>query len=548
MVPRLGDWCVASLALAGVLGAYAWSLWGSPAFGLLADQAYHLALAEEFERAWRDGDFPPRWAAGANGGRGSVGFVVYPPFFSFLTACWWRLGVSPVEALRLAVLTATAGVFWGVYYLGRGWLSRRRSVLAAATVLLLPGVTFVALSRGMFPNFAALGWVALLLGAGQHALLRRRVWFNAALVVLAAAGLVLTHTLTAYMLAFLLLVVSPLAGKTMGLRGMAGAATLGIAAAGLSCWYWLPLLPAGSYTRVDYLAESHPYLDTVFGSRSAAGGTVFGEDWVFLNDLGRYIVLAQSLLALLLALVPGSKRPGGSRRDCAEAGTAQPADGVLFLRALPWVAGFAFLASTEPGALLLLKLPRVELVQFSWRWQLLVSLWCGVGLAALPWEKRAALPAGVAAATLVFFSPLLSRSDASLEEQRADLSPVLSRAQFESLPPLDRAAYAGNLLELRPNRVDARYYLPAAFGRAEVVSGEAHVEPRILRTSYREYVVEASGEAAILLVTYHAPGWSARLDGREAEIRMECGTGLQLVDLPAGNHRLELEYRVPWPW
>jgi hypothetical protein len=67
-------------------GCYAWSVWATPDFGQFADQSEALAFARDFDRAWRDGDFPPRWAPTANGGRGSLGFVVYPPFFSFVTA------------------------------------------------------------------------------------------------------------------------------------------------------------------------------------------------------------------------------------------------------------------------------------------------------------------------------------------------------------------------------------------------------------------------------------------------------------------------------
>ena len=75
-----------------VLLAYGWSLFNSPAFGSLADQPYHLALAQEYEQALRAGEFPPRWAAGLNGGRGAPTFVVYPPLFSALTAGLIRLG------------------------------------------------------------------------------------------------------------------------------------------------------------------------------------------------------------------------------------------------------------------------------------------------------------------------------------------------------------------------------------------------------------------------------------------------------------------------
>ncbi|MEX2300472.1 MAG: hypothetical protein WD733_06025 [Bryobacterales bacterium] len=471
-------WFAAVLAVGGVLGTYAWCLWGSPAFGLLADQSHHVHFAEEFDRAWRDSDFPPRWAAGANGGRGSVAFVVYPPLFAFLTACWMRLGVSGPEALRLAVFTATVGIVLSVLYLARTWLSWRRSLFAAALVLLLPGVTFVALGRGMLPNYAALGWAALLLGAGQRALLGRRAVFNSALTAVAAAGLALTHTLTAYLLILLLLVISPLLGRALGLRRMAWAGVSALAAASLTCWYWLPLMQAGSYTRLNYLVESHLYLDSVIGASVQAAGGEFQQDWIFLNDVGRYIVIGQSLLAFLLTL---ALRGNKTRNQTIERPT-RGADGqhtppvdVLFLRALPWVAAFALLAATEFGGRLLLELPGAALIQFSWRWQILIALWCALALASLPWEKKSLPPAILALVTLALFSPLLAASNIQPSDQRRDLPAVLSRLEFEKLPTLDRAAYLGNLLEQRPNGVDTRYYLPAAFGRAEIVSGEASV-------------------------------------------------------------------------
>ena len=94
-----------------VLLAYGWSLFNSPSFGSLADQPYHLALAREYEQAMQAGEVPPRWAAGLNGGRGAPTFVVYPPFFSMLTAVLMSLTESPRNALRAAVLiTAMARV------------------------------------------------------------------------------------------------------------------------------------------------------------------------------------------------------------------------------------------------------------------------------------------------------------------------------------------------------------------------------------------------------------------------------------------------------
>src|SRR5262249_4031098 len=136
----------------------------------------------------------------------------------------------------------------------------------------------------------------------------------------------------------------------------------------------------------------------------------------------------------------------------------------LFLRATPWLAAWTLLAATAPVAVILLRVPSFPLTQFAWRWQLLLALWCGVGLAALPREKKS-IPAALAGAlTLLFFSPILSPSKTSPADQRKDLPPAITQQEFEALRPLDRAAYAGNLLELRPNNMDTHYYLPAPFG------------------------------------------------------------------------------------
>jgi 4-amino-4-deoxy-L-arabinose transferase-like glycosyltransferase len=545
----LADWCAAVLPVAAALGLYAWNLWGAPAFGSLADQPYHLQLGQEFHRAWQDGDSLPRWAAGANGGRGSIGFVLYPPFFAFLTACWLQLGVPATEALRLAVVTAAAGTFAAVFYLARAWLSWRRSLVAAALVLLLPGVTFVGLGRGMLPHFTALGWVALLLGAGQRTLLGRQVWRNAGLAAGAAAGLAVTHPLTAYLLALTLLVVSPLLVRALGGKGTLAAVAVALVAAILSCWYWLPLIHAGTYAGVGYLDDSHPYLNSVLGGSSQSGeqaaGGVFQQDWVFLNEIGRYIVIAQSLLAALVVFALRRKpAPPELRRD----GAKTPPGKVLFLQALPFVAGFAFLAATEPGARLLLELPNFTWVQFSWRWQSLVALWCGVGLAALPWEKRSAPAAILAGMTLLFFSPLIIASDVQPLEESHVLPSALTSVQFRDLSAIEQSAYAGsNMLGLRPSRIDQRYYLAADFGKAQIIAGEAQIEPLVLKTSHRAYTISAASPATVRLETYHVQGWSAQLDHQEIEIQQDAETGLQLVSVPPGTHRLDLSYNAPWP-
>ena len=69
-----------------------------------------------------------------------------------------------------------------------------------------------------------------------------------------------------------------------------------------------------------------------------------------------------------------------------------------------------------------------------------------------------------------------------------------------------------------------------------------------LAASHRSYTVKASSTSTLRFVTYHCPGWRAKLNGLEHPIDVEAQTGLQLIDVPAGSHRLELSYEVPWSW
>ena len=530
-----------------VLLAYGWSIINSPAFGYLADQPYHLALGQEYEQALQAGEFPPRWAAGLNGGRGAPTFVVYPPLFSLLTAALISLADSPRSALRAAVLITALGGFWAVFYLARSTLSAARGLLAGALALLLPGTTMLALGRGMYPNFAALAWVALAAGAVQRLLSGGPVRTNQAVLVVALSALVLTHALTAFMAGILLVATLPFLWRRLERRVLLRVCAAVPVAMVITAWYWMPLLDAGSYLRLDYLTRSHPYLEsTLWGP--ASDSTAYEQNWTFLNLVGKGIVVAQSILSLFIILA----LKDSARADITEQGTKKPdslaCQPLVFLDLLPCISGFALLAAIDPVARLLLELPPFSLVQFSWRWQIFVSLWCAVGLASLPRRPLSLVAAALGGVILLFFSPLLSPVDVRPAATSSTLPREISKDQLDALEPSIRAAYGANAIELRPAGSDSAYYLPAPYGRVRVLAGQAAVTATTLRPGRRLYTVEASSPSTLQFVTYHCPGWKATLNGAGHPITAEAETGLQLINVPAGLHRLELSYEVRWGW
>jgi hypothetical protein len=111
--------------------------------------------------------------------------------------------------------------------------------------------------------------------------------------------------------------------------------------------------------------------------------------------------------------------------------------------------------------------------------------------------------------------------------------------------------YAANQLYFRPRGTDSNFYPPvdqpgglSIISGISGISGRGRVLSQTLRIAHREFQVENEESALARIETYAYPHWVARLDGREARIDVERGTGLMTVALPAGVHRLTLDYEI----
>jgi len=60
----------------------------------------------------------------------------------------------------------------------------------------------------------------------------------------------------------------------------------------------------------------------------------------------------------------------------------------------------------------------------------------------------------------------------------------------------------------------------------------------------REFVVRAEGAGRFVLIEQLLPGWRAAVDGRPVPIQRWRGA-FQAIDVPAGEHRIRLEFRAP---
>ncbi|MCI0422261.1 MAG: hypothetical protein L0312_24035, partial [Acidobacteria bacterium] len=228
------------------------------------------------------------------------------------------------------------------------------------------------------------------------------------------------------------------------------------------------------------------------------------------------------------------------------------------------VAAFGLIISLPVSETFWRYLPGLKFVQFPWRFQPLVALACGL-LAATVCEVWSTLNPKSRMRTLailtwaviinaIFTGLLVRLVEPDITHAKvADLfkpqhAQPVTFEEVESLQNEDSLKfmlYTANRSYFRPTGSDLNFYPPASEpGGLSIVSGRGRVVSQKLNIARREFLIDSEEPVCARIETYHYPHWVARLDGQEIGINAEQGSGLMLVDLPAGAHRLTLDYEV----
>jgi hypothetical protein len=228
------------------------------------------------------------------------------------------------------------------------------------------------------------------------------------------------------------------------------------------------------------------------------------------------------------------------------------------------MAVFGLIISLPISELLWSYLPGFKFVQFPWRFQPFVALGCGLLgatvsefwpvlnpksrvriLAVLTWNV-------VICGIVTIMLAHLDRSNINraqiydlLNAPNAKPTTVEESRKNLNGDDLERAAYAANEFYFRPPGSDFNLYPPAFEpGGLSIVSGRAYVVAQKLNIASRKFLISSVESLRARIETYHYPHWVARLDGLEIKIDVEQGSGLMLVDIPAGAHQLRFDYEV----
>jgi hypothetical protein len=535
-----------------VAGILTFSRLTHPAFGVQGDLTLHYHITRSYAQSFAEGDWLPRWAGLLDGGRGDALFTFYPPFCYFVSAALMKLfsldvlsSIKAVTFLTLIIAQASA------YLLAREFFSRRLSLMVSLGYVLLPAYPLIGLHRAFLANaFAlsfmplALKWAYRLIEPGRY---RSRYCITA--FALSFSVIILSHTITTYLtgltIGFLALAYLP----RTGWRGLMRLTVAGLFALALTAFFLLPQIVEANWVQLKLQLVQQDYRNYFLFAKPLSADR-YRQAWAGVNDFTSYLTMTQTLTGALLALLCWPVW----RRDR--------------LSPLVWfgsmLTGFGLLISVSASDLLWRYLPGLKFIQFPWRFQPFVALGCAmlaaVAVGCWPQLNKHLRMLAIAGITwLLLGCAIFTFMIARLEEKEVTRDQVIAGLTAPEIKPITieegrrlqneddmkYLPYSANQLYFRPTGADFILYPPAMKpGGVSLMNNSGKLTTEKLEIASREFLIESTEATQARIETYRHPNWHAQLDSNEIETKPEAGTGLMLIDLPAGQHKLSLKFEA----
>jgi 6-pyruvoyl-tetrahydropterin synthase related domain len=495
------------------------------------DFQFHLASWLDVTGQWHQGIWFPRWAEWANWGYGEPRFVFYPPGSWLLGATLgsllpWRM--APGAFIWLALLLAG----FSMWQFAREWLTRREATAAAVLYAVNPYHLILVYYRSDFAELLASALFPLALWGAIRLL--RRGWRGLHFLAVPFALIWLTNAPAAVLATYSLMLLFFVAaifrrGITPLLLGGASMA----AGFGLAAFYIFPAAWEQRWVQIhEALANLlRPEQNFIFTHAIDPEFMIF--NWK-VSGVAMGVLLVTSIAAVVV-----SRR----WREFPEIW--------WMLLALFAAATFLMFPRSE---LVWRLLPKLEFVQFPWRWLSVLDfifaffLAAAIGRSKRPW-----------AGWLVTGIALVMLGAALVNDGWWD---------SEDIPVLRQAIQAGRGYEgtdeYQPLGCD-RYELPGSDPMGEVVGKPS---PRIQEfvapagpfrpfdnaalhvqrwtANEKRFSTDNSAPVTLALRLLNYPGWHIQLDASTISPGAAPETAQTLVPLPAGAHEVEIRFTNTW--
>jgi hypothetical protein len=514
------------------------------------DISFHLTSWLDVAGQWREGVFFPRWAQWANWGFGEPRFVFYPPASWMFGAALgsvlpWRM--VPGAYIWLVLLLSG----FAMWRLARESLPDSQAIAAALIYVVNPYQLVVVYYRSDYAELLASALFPLLVLSALRMVrsnsrqnepqqnYSRQNWTSVPQLALVFAAIWLSNAPAAVIATYslvLFLVVGCV--ERRNLRPLIpGAAAMAIGF-GLAAFYIFPAAFEQRWVQISQVVSGNYHLDKNFlYTRS------MDPDFVLFNWKVSTVALGTTLLTGLAAVFSARKR-----REYQDQW---------------WMLVMLAAASTFmmfPASLWFWHhLPKLQFLQFPWRWLVPLGipyaffLASAIGQSRLRWIWYAAVALVIAAtATVIVRDAWWDSADIPLLQ--AAIRTGHGYEGTEEYAPLGCDLYdlPGAIVDPESPDVFQKSSPTPLVQQFKTTSRSitslppAQVSMDKWLPERKDFRVETPEPVTLALRLLNYPAWTVQVDGSTVDPGSQPGIARMLVNVPAGQHRVEVNFSRTW--
>lgn len=515
---------------------------------------YHIQRAYAY--SFNEGNLFPRWAGILDGGRGDALFTFYPPLAYLPGAFFMKFaGVDPLTSLKITTVLMLFLAQASAYCFGRAFFPLKGGLIVSLFYVLFPGFPLIGIKLSFFANAFALSLAPFAFRGAYDLLMGIKPRRGLMILALGMSGVILSHVITTYLCGIVLLILTLVSLPQAGWRGLARLAGAGALVFALTAFFLVPLKLELGWVRNDLQVGRHDYHDYFLFSKPK-DQTRYRATWAKINDSASTMTIIQTIIPFLFC------------------GFYLPLYRSRLNRLVPLLVGcsiaaFTILISIPSSDIIWRSIPGLENIQFPWRLLPLISLGSGLAAASVFMAKNELarqsmlryrlLRSGLIltlfctgvvgllfTSALVCFSPENPTHDqvrSLLQSTDIPKQPFEKRADLDELEDFAAVKYRANAYFYRPKTADLDLYPPAEKPKGiTFLNGTGRLVQEKLGNQSRSFEIISDHPTQIRLDTYSYPHWVLRFDGEKIVNQPELGTGLMLIQSPAGRHLLEITY------
>jgi hypothetical protein len=493
----------------------------------VGDVFIYPSWAWQFKEALKEGVIYPRWLPLNFWGYGSPTFLLYPPLAFYMVALFNVFTDSILTAMNMAKFSSLFLSGVGIYFLVKEFYPARVALMSSIFFIILPFNIFLLYVIGSFAATISCLWFSPILlfihkyfKSGEY----RYLFFSGACY----GALILTHLVIAYMFTFVItafVIYMVVREKKPG--SIALLPVIPLTGLFLSAAYILPVLFEKKYVNPEALT-------------SGSNGFIYSNMFILPNLTARFgermswpvyyntIVLHTAIFCLLImiSLI--------RYLDFPKLGVSDSTGAVNKFFLL--TAGVSIILMFGISSFLWETIPFFKYILFPPRWMhitafavsfLSATLFTAPHSAHESNRKHLILP-------LVLFSLCLALDisyiiEAPGYDEKKILPAIAVNNVMEHLP---KEVSINNIGEIYDTGDNARF----------TFQGLASAKVLSWKSANRIVDVKAEIPVVMRFRTFYFPGWTAYIDGAPSEISAETGTRAIMINVPKGNHRLELVF------